>query len=261
MAVLAALLIGLAGYGQWTGQGVKQDFGTFGAPFKLASTKGSELDSQTLSGKPYGIFFGFTHCPEVCPTTLFEMSASLKELGENAKDFRLLFITIDPERDTLPLVKDYLSNFDPRIEGLVPTLEQLPKLARDWHIYYKKEHWLGEEDATYHVATPLKKLLRILEPRALKEEKVHPPRIDGERKDGVRGAFGSAESDHEGVVVVVNELRRTGHALAHAGERGLHQTRDLRREPGQEAIPLFRGRDLVHGLVFSQSLENFSEKA
>ncbi len=139
MAFLVALLGGLVAYGQWTGDGTKQNFGIFGAPFKLASTKGGELDSQTLHGKPYGIFFGFAHCPEVCPTTLFEMSASLKELGDSAKDFRLLFITVDPERDTLAIIKDYLSNFDPRIEGLVPKLEQLPKLARDFHIYYKKE--------------------------------------------------------------------------------------------------------------------------
>ncbi|MEP6826701.1 MAG: SCO family protein [Aestuariivirga sp.] len=153
MAVLCAAILGLVAYGQWTGEGVKQDFGTFGAPFKLASTKGGDLDSQTLSGKPYGIFFGFTHCPEVCPTTLFEMSASLKELGDNAKDFRLLFITVDPEQDTVPIVKDYLSNFDPRIEGLVPTVEQLPKLARDFHIYYKKEPTSDGSYTMDHTAT------------------------------------------------------------------------------------------------------------
>ena len=153
MVVLCVAILGLIVYVQWTGQGVKQDFGTFGAPFKLASTKGGDLDSQTLSGKPYGIFFGFTHCPEVCPTTLFEMSASLKELGDSAKDFRLVFITVDPERDTLPLVKDYLSNFDPRIEGLVPTVEQLPKLARDFHIYYKKEPTSDGSYTMDHTAT------------------------------------------------------------------------------------------------------------
>ena len=153
MAVLCAALLSLIIYGQWTGEGVKQNFGTFGAPFKLASTKGGELDSQTLSGKPYGIFFGFTHCPEVCPTTLFEMSASLKELGDSAKDFRLLFITVDPGRDTMPIVKDYHSNFDPRIEGLVPSVEQLPKLARDFHVYYKKEPTSDGSYTMDHTAT------------------------------------------------------------------------------------------------------------
>ena len=81
------------------------------------------------------------------------MSASLKELGDSAKDFRLLFITVDPERDTLPIVKDYLSNFDPRIEGLVPTVEQLPKLARDFHIYYKKEPTSDGSYTMDHTAT------------------------------------------------------------------------------------------------------------
>lgn len=153
VVALCLLILGLFAYGQWTGEGVKQNYGTFGSPFKLATTKGGELDSQTLAGKPYGIFFGFTHCPEVCPTTLSEMSASLKELGDSATDFRLLFITIDPERDTLPIVKDYVSNFDPRIEGLVPTMDQLPKLARDWHIYYKKEPTSDGSYTMDHTAT------------------------------------------------------------------------------------------------------------
>ena len=153
LVFLCGVLLGLVGYGQFTGQGVKPSFGIFGAPFKLASTKGGDLDSQTLNGKPYGIFFGFTHCPEVCPTTLSDMSVALKELGDSAKDFRLLFITVDPERDTLPLVKDYLSNFDPRIEGLVPSIDQLPKLARDFHIYYKKEPTSDGSYTMDHTAT------------------------------------------------------------------------------------------------------------
>ncbi len=153
IVALCAVILALIAYGQWTGQGVKQNLGIFGVPFKLASTKGGELDSQTLNGRPYGIFFGFAHCPELCPTTLFEMSASLKELGDSAKDFRLLFITVDPERDTLPVIKDYLSNFDPRIEGLVPTVEQLPKLARDFHIYYKKEPTSDGSYTMDHTAT------------------------------------------------------------------------------------------------------------
>lgn len=153
LVFLCAAIFGLVAYGQFTGQGVKPNFGTFGAPFKLASTKGGDLDSQSLNGKPYGIFFGFTHCPEVCPTTLSDMSVALKELGDSAKDFRLLFITVDPERDTLPIVKDYISNFDPRIEGLVPTTEQLPKLARDWHIFYKKEPTSDGSYTMDHTAT------------------------------------------------------------------------------------------------------------
>ena len=153
MLALFVAILGLVVYGQWTGEGVKVAPGQFGAPFKLATTKGGELDSAALNGKPYGIFFGFTHCPEVCPTTLSDMSVSLKELGDQAKDFKLLFITVDPERDTLPIVKDYLANFDPRIEGLVPSLEQLPQVARAFHVYYKKEPTSDGSYTMDHTAT------------------------------------------------------------------------------------------------------------
>lgn len=109
-----------------------------GGPFVLASSKGGVVDSKTLQGKPYAVFFGFTHCPEVCPTTLYEMSSALVKLGDDAKDFRVFFVTLDPERDTLAAMKDYVANFDPRIEALVPTPEQLQKIARDFRVYYAK---------------------------------------------------------------------------------------------------------------------------
>ncbi len=153
MVALVAAILGLV---FWQNSGTPGQYpllASFGTPFKLASTKGGELDSESLKGKPYGIFFGFTHCPEVCPTTLFEMSAALKELGDDAKDFRLLFITVDPERDTLPIVTDYLANFDPRVEGLVPTAEQLPAIAKGFHIYYKKEPTSDGSYTMDHTAT------------------------------------------------------------------------------------------------------------
>jgi len=109
-----------------------------GGPFRLASSNGGFVDSKDLAGKPYGVFFGFTHCPEVCPTTMFEMSNALQKLGDRAKDFRLFFITVDPERDTAPMLKDYLANFDPRIEALVPTLEELPAVAKSFRVIYAK---------------------------------------------------------------------------------------------------------------------------
>ncbi len=119
----------------------------FGAPFKLAAARaGGTLDSKDLIGKPYGLFFGYTHCPEVCPTTISDMSAALAELGDKAKDFRLFFITIDPERDTATAMNDYLSNFDSRIEALVPTPTELPKLAKDFHIFYET---IPAEDGNY----------------------------------------------------------------------------------------------------------------
>jgi len=153
MVALVAAIIGLIVLNGSRQSGDTLALANFGAPFKLASSQGGELDSATLKGKPYGVFFGFTHCPEVCPTTLFEMSATLKELGDQAKDFRLIFITVDPERDTVANVKDYLANFDPRIEGVVPTMEQLPEVARAYHVYYKKQPTSDGSYTMDHTAT------------------------------------------------------------------------------------------------------------
>lgn len=179
MVALAAVILGLLALERGGDDG-QEGLASFGAPFKLATTKGGELESTSLKGKPYGVFFGFTHCPEVCPTTLFEMSAAMKELGDSAKDFRLLFITVDPERDTLPIVKDYLANFDPRIEGLVPTLEQLQPLAKGFHVYYKKQPTSDGSYTMDHTATlflfdasgKFAKTISLDEDRATREAKL-----------------------------------------------------------------------------------------
>lgn len=125
-------------YGRTTLQETVATAADIGGPFVLASSNGGEVKSQELLGKPFAIFFGFTHCPEVCPTTLYEMSNLLEKLGDEAKDFRVFFVTVDPERDTVAELKDYISNFDPRIEALVPTMEQLPEIAKAFRVYYAK---------------------------------------------------------------------------------------------------------------------------
>ena len=143
IAAAAALLAGVLALGtayleSWGERGGPASAMNIGGPFLLASTKGGTVDSRALEGQPYAMFFGFTHCPEVCPTTLYEMSNSLAKLGEKARNFRVFFVTVDPERDTLPVLKDYLANFDPRIEALVPDQAQLQKLAKDFRVYYAK---------------------------------------------------------------------------------------------------------------------------
>lgn len=141
LAAAVAVLVIIAGalaYVSGTFRGQSGNTVEIGGPFVLASSKGGEVSSESLKGKPYAVFFGFTHCPEICPTTLYEISSALTKLGDDAKDFRVFFITVDPERDTLPAMKDYIANFDPRIEALVPTPEQLQKLARDFRIYFAK---------------------------------------------------------------------------------------------------------------------------
>lgn len=86
--------------------------------FDLQTVDGKPFRSADLAGKPYLAFFGFTHCPDVCPTTLFELTALLQDLGPAADRITPLFISVDPERDTAELLKLYMTSFDPRIVAL-----------------------------------------------------------------------------------------------------------------------------------------------
>ena len=89
-----------------------------GGPFHLEDQNGKPVSDQDMKGRPFVVFFGYTHCPDICPTTLFEISEVMKSLGRDADRTGALFITVDPERDTPATLKDYLSNFDPHLRGL-----------------------------------------------------------------------------------------------------------------------------------------------
>ena len=109
-----------------------------GGPFRLTDQNGKIVTDQDLKGKPFLVFFGFTHCPDVCPTTLFDMSEVMKSLGPDASRVGALFITVDPQRDTAASLKDYLSNFDPHVEGLTGDAAALAAVAKEYRVYYKK---------------------------------------------------------------------------------------------------------------------------
>jgi protein SCO1 len=109
-----------------------------GGPFRLTSHEGRPFDSAELKGKPYALFFGFTHCPDVCPTTLLEMTQHLAALGPAADKLKVLFVSVDPERDTPKLLKDYLTAFDHRIIGLTGTPAEIAAVARSYRAYYEK---------------------------------------------------------------------------------------------------------------------------
>ncbi len=112
LAVLAAaLVVTLRPTGQETRPAV-------GGPFTLVSHEGKTVTDRDLLGAPFLVFFGFTHCPDVCPTKLFEISEVLRATGEPGRGLKALFITVDPERDTPEALKSYLGSFDERIVGL-----------------------------------------------------------------------------------------------------------------------------------------------
>jgi protein SCO1 len=109
-----------------------------GGPFELTTQDGTKLSSRQLLGRPFAVFFGFTFCPDACPTTLLGLTNVLQQLGPAADRMRYLFISVDTERDTPEQLKIYLSSFDPRITGLTGTAEQIAFVAKAYHAYYEK---------------------------------------------------------------------------------------------------------------------------
>lgn len=108
-----------------------------GGPFELTAHTGETISNADLAGTPYLVFFGFTQCPDVCPTTLAQLSAVLGQLGPQA-EITPLFITVDPERDTQDTMADYVGYFDDRILGLRGSLEQTEQAADAFAAYFEK---------------------------------------------------------------------------------------------------------------------------
>lgn len=109
-----------------------------GGPFQLTDQTGKAVTDKDLKGKPTLIFFGYTHCPDVCPTSLFEMSEVLRALGKDADKVNAVFISVDPERDTPATMKDYLSSFDPHLEGLSGDPAETARVITSYRVYAKK---------------------------------------------------------------------------------------------------------------------------
>ena len=109
-----------------------------GGPFQLTDQNGKAVTDKSLKGKPTLIFFGYTHCPDVCPTSLFEISEVLRAMGKDADKINAVFISVDPERDTPATMKDYLSSFDPHLEGLSGDPAETAKVITSYRVYAKK---------------------------------------------------------------------------------------------------------------------------
>jgi|SRR5215471_10236744 len=109
-----------------------------GGPFELTDQDGRTVSDRDFKGHPFLVFFGFTHCPDVCPTTLFEISELLRTLGPDADKVNALFVTVDPERDTPAELKDYLASFDSHLRGLTGTADAIAAVTKGYRVYVKK---------------------------------------------------------------------------------------------------------------------------
>jgi protein SCO1 len=139
--IILAFVAGLAGlaglvYAFMPGRGDTSSL-ALGSSFTMIGSDGRIVTSADLSGRPYLVFFGYTHCPDLCPTTLFDISAVFKELGPDKKIAAIL-VTVDPERDTADVLKTYLGNFDSRIVGLTGDPLKTETIARAFRVYARK---------------------------------------------------------------------------------------------------------------------------
>ena len=135
----ASLLIGLMVvlWGRGGVRGVPAP-AAIGGPFQLTDQSGATVTEKALQGRPTLIFFGFTHCPDVCPTSLFEISEVLRAMGADADKVNAYFVSVDPERDNITAMKDYLSSFDPHLKGLTGDPEAVAKMLSAYRVYAKK---------------------------------------------------------------------------------------------------------------------------
>jgi protein SCO1 len=140
-AFLAGLVIFLSVFLFATGQ-FRTAGGTrpsaIGGAFTLIDQNGQSITDQDMKGRPFLVFFGYTHCPDVCPTTLFDVSELMRALGKDADRTAALFITVDPERDTPAVLKDYLSSFDPHLRGASGDRTMIEAVEKTYRVIARK---------------------------------------------------------------------------------------------------------------------------
>jgi protein SCO1/2 len=135
--------------------------------FTLTATDGTSVTEQNYRGKWLVIYFGYTFCPDVCPTTMMEIAGALTDLGPRADMVQGLFITVDPQRDTSAILNDYLKSFDPRIVGLTGTRAQIAAAAKTLRVFYERRDldngsYLYDHSAYIYLIDPEGKLAKVI---------------------------------------------------------------------------------------------------
>lgn len=156
--ILAGILILMAagvGWLTFDWYSTRNSAQAFGAPFVLVDQKGAEITEAAFRGQPSAVFFGFTHCPEVCPTTLFELDGLLKQMGDEGKDIRAYFVSVDPERDTPEVMNTYVSNVSDRITGITGSPDKIAAMTKSFGIFSKKVETEGGDYTMDHTASVL----------------------------------------------------------------------------------------------------------
>ncbi|MDB5586678.1 MAG: hypothetical protein JWP26_1648 [Devosia sp.] len=124
-----------------------------GGTYSLVDQNGKAVDQTMFQGHPSMLFFGYTHCPDVCPTTMAEMASWFQELGNDGKDLRAYFVTVDPERDTTSVLGDYVSWVSDRITAVTGDPAEIAKIIKAWGIFAEKVPLGGDEYSMDHTAS------------------------------------------------------------------------------------------------------------
>lgn len=161
LRLLLWILVGLVALGMvvmmWRqsepSQGSSTSLGTIGGPFTLTGTDGQPFPSSRLNGKPAALFFGFTHCPDVCPTTLARLARLRQQLGKGNDALAVVFVSVDPERDTPTELGNYMSLYNGEVIGLTGTPAQVDKVKDQFGIYSRKVEQPGGGYSVDHTAS------------------------------------------------------------------------------------------------------------
>jgi protein SCO1/2 len=149
--LVAVALVGAASFAVWRSWAPEvttaiEGEALVGGPFELVNGEGETVTHEDFAGRPFVIFFGFTHCPDVCPTSLFEMAGWIEELGPAAERLRFAFVSVDPERDTPEVMRRYVGAFSERIQPLTGTPAQVDRVLDAYRVYARK---VALEDGGY----------------------------------------------------------------------------------------------------------------
>jgi protein SCO1 len=145
--LLAALIAGIGLY-FWLGSNVGSA-GAIGGPFTLEDGDGKPVSDTAFRGRYMLVYFGYTFCPDVCPTTLTTIASAMDKLGPKADRVQPIFITVDPQRDTPKVIKQYVASFSPRLIGLTGSSQEIARVAQEYRVYYAIHRTSGE--AAYSV--------------------------------------------------------------------------------------------------------------
>jgi protein SCO1/2 len=138
LAVVSGVLVYKQTAGNSNSGALIEPLASIGGPFELVDGTGATVTEKTFAGKPTVLFFGFTFCPDVCPTTLSELQGWMSQLGPDAAKLNYAFVTVDPERDTPEIMRDYVWAFDKRIVPLSGSREQVDAMLKAYRVYSKK---------------------------------------------------------------------------------------------------------------------------